>query len=647
MYKFLQKNNKKLLAVFGVGLMIVFILPQVAFDKNRGTSREVVGHIGSEPIHAGEARLAYDQWRQLREQELTFVLGPVGEDIEKHPTLFVLLQKEAEQLGLRVPDAQVDETLRGIQTASAMRGRPSPNIQIKPALRSLMLVLELFQRVESGLKPSRPLALREAADQFQRVKINLVHYSAEDFKKDVPPLNEADVVRQFDVYKNADPGVAAGGNTFGFGYRIPAQVKLRYLTIPKNEVAHSVRKAKSEFDWQVAARIHYRENLADYPATQPAETQPASGPSTKNSATTTPTTGPTTKPFAEVQEQIIGELIAPDVENKVEEIANSIRDRISADFDATKSKSASAPADFAKPEYLSRIAQDIEKRHGVKLGISEINEPKSQTALSEIKGIGESFNRERSLAQFIMRWAQPLLPPAQNYPPGTLYLLEPSPLFKDVAGNVYLFQLTDAKPAHPPADMTAIRTKVEEDLRTRLAFENAVTRARRLQQSASTAPTSTAPTSKPTPASTRPTTGGRLASLAKSAGKDVFTTPEFFDRQGNNPERKPAVLIPQIELPHTAHDQLASEAFKLLMRATPDDPHPTATVELPTARRVAIIELADVQRVWNDEEQPRLIADASRDLTRRNWMRLMPRYFNYDAVKARLDYRTEHPGAAE
>lgn len=640
MYKFLQKNNKKLIAIFGVGLMVVFILPQVAFDKNRGTSREVVGHIGSEPVLAGEARLAYDQWRQLREQELAFVLGPIAEDIEKHPTLFVLLQKEAEQLGLRVPDAQVDETLRGIQTSSAMRGRPSPNIQIKPALRSLMLVLELFQRVESGLKPSRPLALREAADQFQRVKINLVHFAAEDFKKDVPTPSETDIVRQFDTYKNADPGVFAGSNTFGFGYRIPAQVRLRYLTIPKNEVAHAVRQSKSEFDWQVAARIHYREHLQDYPATQPAESQPTSGPSTSKSttATTAPATGPTTRPFADVQEQIIGELIAPDIEKRVEEISNSIHDRISADFDATKSKSASAPADFAKPEYLSRIAQDMEKRYGVKLGISEINEPKSQEALSEIKGIGQSFNRERSLAQFIMRWAQPFLPPAQNNPPGTLFLLEPSPLFKDVAGNVFIFQLTDAKPAHPPADMSVIRAKVENDLRTRLAFENAANRARRLQQSSTTAPTSG-------PA-TRSNAGDRLALIAKAAGKDVFTT-EFFDRLGNNPDRKPAVLIPQVELPQAAHDQLVGEAFKLLMRATPDDPHPMATVELPSAARVAVIELADVQRVWDDEEQPRLIVDASRDLTRRNWMRLMPRYFSYDAVKARLDYRPEHAGQGE
>ena len=33
MYKFMQRNRKKMLAVFAVGLMIVFILPQVAFDQ--------------------------------------------------------------------------------------------------------------------------------------------------------------------------------------------------------------------------------------------------------------------------------------------------------------------------------------------------------------------------------------------------------------------------------------------------------------------------------------------------------------------------------------------------------------------------------------------------------------------------------------
>jgi hypothetical protein len=226
MYKFMQRNRKKMLAVFAVGLMIVFILPQVAFDKTRGTSREVIGHVGGEAVHAGEVRSALEQWRSLSDYQLTAELSLVGQDMEDHPELFVLLQTEARQLGLRPPESQIDELLSFIARSSAMRGMPSPNLNVlKPALENLMLVRGLFQRVAVSLKPSGPLVTRELADQNQRIKLALVHYSADDFKKDVPAPTEDQLKEQFEKFKESMPGVATSQNPFGFGYRSPATVQ--------------------------------------------------------------------------------------------------------------------------------------------------------------------------------------------------------------------------------------------------------------------------------------------------------------------------------------------------------------------------------------------------------------------------------------
>src|SRR5687768_11769292 len=111
MYKFMQRNRKKMLAVFAVGLMIVFILPQVAFDQQRGTSQEVIAHLGGEEVTAGEGRQAMEQWRTIQ-RDLTFAIqwtGVVFDDIERNPELFLLLQKEAKQMGLRVPEARLNE----------------------------------------------------------------------------------------------------------------------------------------------------------------------------------------------------------------------------------------------------------------------------------------------------------------------------------------------------------------------------------------------------------------------------------------------------------------------------------------------------------------------------------------------------------
>ena len=627
MYKFMQRNRKKMLAIFAVGLMIVFVLPQVAFDQTRGTEREVVGHVAGEALHAGELRYAHEQWRVIQQQDfpgqndVTGELALLAEEIERNPALFLLLQKEADQLGLRVSDEEVDNFLTYLQRRNGQFGMrmPSP-LELKPALRNVLVIRALMRRVAGGLKPSGPLVLRELADQEQRVKLNLVHYSAEDFKKSVPTPTDDQLRQQFEEFKNADAGVATAANPFGFGYRVPAKVRLHYLTVPRDEVARVVRKSKSEFQWRVDALLRYRENLSRYAVTQPAETQPATNPATTRA---TASSRPTTRPFDEVQEQVIGELTKPEIDKKVEEIASALHSRLSADYEAYQKKTAAAPADFGTRPYLERVTADIERRHGVKIGVSEINEPKTQEALAELKGIGQSAIGERPFAQYVMRWAGPLLPPAQTGPTEVLSLEEPSPRLRDAAGNVYVFQLKDAQPAHAPADLNAVKAKVENDLRTRLAFENATAAARKLRDAASSA--------------------GRIEPAAKSAGKDVFTTPDFFDRIGETAEGKKAVLIPQVELPEAARDQLIADAFKQLAAATPDKPHPISLVELPTAARVVVHDLAEVERGWRDDDRHLNELQAARQITSRNALRVLRKYFTYDAVKGRVDFRPARP----
>jgi hypothetical protein len=650
MYKFMQRNRRKMLAVFAVGLMIVFVLPQVAFDRTRGTEREVIGSVAGTDIHAGEIRNAHEQWRELMQHDfpgqndVTGHVALLAEDIERNPALFVLLQKEAEQLGLHVSNESVDDFLTYLQRRNGTFGMRMPDpVALKPALRSVMLVRALMSRVAGSLKPSGPLVLRELADQNQRVKLRLVHYSAEDFKQGVPRPSDDELRKHFDQFKNADPGVATPANPFGFGYRVPAKVRLQYLTVPHDEVARVVRESRSKFDWRVAAIRYHRENPSRYAATQPAETQPTTQPATTRAAANS---GPTTRPFAEVEEQVIQDIMKKPIDDKLKEISSGLHARLVADFEAYQKKSASAPGDFGTRQYLERIAADVEKRYGVKLGISEINDPKTQEALAEIKGIGQSFVDERSFAQYVIRWAEPLLPPGQTGPTEVLSLDEPSPRFGDVAGNVYIFQLKDAQAAHAPADISAVKDKVESDLKTKLGFETAAATARKLLDAAGTAPTS-GPTSGPATAPSA--VASRLEPAAKSAGKDVFVTPDFFDRIGETADRKPAVLIPQVELPEAARDQLVGDAFKQLMLATPDNPHPLSLIELPTAARVVVHELADVERAWTQEQQPLAEMQAARQMTGRNAMRVLRKYFTYDAVKARVDYvpkRPETPGAA-
>src|SRR3954469_8882463 len=123
MINIIRKNQKKLLAVFGVLLMIVFILPSTA--KRRSPHQEAMFHIGKEEVTVGEVRAAREQWEEIRRivPGAAFRLASVAPDLEKNPELFLLLQKEAQQLGLRVTDEQVDQALTQIAAQYASFGR--------------------------------------------------------------------------------------------------------------------------------------------------------------------------------------------------------------------------------------------------------------------------------------------------------------------------------------------------------------------------------------------------------------------------------------------------------------------------------------------------------------------------------------------
>src|SRR5918999_1145255 len=97
----------------------------------------------------------------------------------------------------------------------------------------------------------------------------------------------------------------------------------------------------------------------------------------------------------------------------------------------------------------------------------------------------------------------------------------------------------------------------------------------------------------------------------------------------------PAPLIPAVELPADARDKLVGHAFDLLARTTPDRPHPTGVVELPTAGRVVVAELAEVQRPWKDDDQELLAYEVGRQIANSRALRVLSDYFKLSTVKRR------------
>src|SRR4051812_30314094 len=108
MYRLLQKHGKHLMAVFSVFLMIAFTLPS-AMKRAGGSSPVIATYADGDKIHADEAYNSRKHWEllnsiPLRQGPLGMVaLGPAAaEHIAKHPIEFLLLQKEAEKMGVTV-----------------------------------------------------------------------------------------------------------------------------------------------------------------------------------------------------------------------------------------------------------------------------------------------------------------------------------------------------------------------------------------------------------------------------------------------------------------------------------------------------------------------------------------------------------------
>lgn len=619
MYKFIQRNQKKMLAVFSVGLMIVFILPSTM--KQRQRHQEIAFHVGKEEVTYGEMRQAAQEWRQIL-QYLPMQarqIGSITGDMERNPEYFVLLVKEAQQMGLRVSKTQVDENLTDTARFAQMLGRPIPPLgELQPAMRDALLVQALFERVLSSLKTSGPAAMHELAANGQRVKLNLAHYSVDDFRGGVATPTDEQLKKQFDDFKNTPPGNPSPSNPFGFGYLVPAQVRLAYITVPRDEVARAVRRTKPEIDWEVATVPLYKANpWKHFPGGKPKP--PTTAGTTQPSTEPTPPAWNTLSPAG--KDPYIQDYIKPLVDSRVEEIASAVSDRMTADFTAQQNKSFGAPQDFSTRAYLDRVVADIEKRFAVKLGVSEINEPKDERGLAEIKGIGQSSAGDEPFASYVFHWAEPLVPAVQRTATDVLKIGQPSRRFRDQQGSVYVAQLREATAAHAPAELAAVKDKVDADVRTKLAYDAAVAAAKKLQESAA---------------------AKGLAEAAKAANKDVFETPAAFDLRGNAGSNQPAVLIPRVDLPPAARQTLVSGAFELLAKASPEKPHPTSLVELPAAGRVVVAELGDVERIWQDDQQQLAELDAARGLTYRRAPQLLMDYFSFDALKQRLEYKNPH-----
>lgn len=672
MKNLIDRNRKKILAIFSAGLMIAFFLPTGRGPAGRG-GQPVVAHIGDTPVYYHERANATSDWNLLKTQlvqfggqaaPIVYRLGPgIVDEINERPELYFLLQREAVRSGVRVTAEQVNPI---VQQMIRVRRAPDrdPLERLRQAATGLALVENLLEQVGGEVKISEPEVQHALAVDGQRVALNLVEFPVARFEGKLPAPTTREVQEQFNRFATVAPLSRENDpttNPFLFGYRYPNRVKLQYLTVPFEPVMQSVKRTQTDFQWEVLANQYYLEHSRNYttqPSTTQASTAPTTGVSTRSAQLAGPTTsgaplgGPTTQEeqaatrpvqltYAQAHDRVLRDVMRPLAAAKATEIAAKIAERLVTDWHSLSTRPApattqspaapgtTAPATaetaaFGTPQYLQRLAADI----GAQTGITP--ETHSLTShwldareLTELAGISRSSTGSAGFLNYLMESLQPFATKskADSEP---LKLMQPSLPLHDDDGNIYFFQVVEAQVSQPPNGVVEVEPQVREDLQKNKAYQLARDTAQKLLETARKQ---------------------GLAAAAQASGERIITTGLFGPL---NPEylQRRALLdpIPGYEIAGPARQRLMFFARQqLLAAATPANPHPLTLMELPVEGKVIVAELSIVQPIWSQELQDFETYMVARQLQRQEQIALLYNYFKFDATAARLSYRSAEP----
>jgi hypothetical protein len=639
-YRFLQNHGKHLMAVFSVFLMIAFTLPS-AYKRAAGAS-PVIATIGDgEKIHGDEAYNAKKAWELLntipvRGGTLGMVLGPAAAThISKHPVEFLLLQKEAEKMGVSINRDQLETELAN--TPGLITTDDDRNAAIRRAVSGLLLIRSAFERAAGAVKISEPMVKQDLAQIGQTITVNTVEFNAAKYTDKVKSPTADQLKTQFEKYADQLKGGVSSSNPHGFGYRYPDRVKLQYIVVPRAEVRKMVEASKDEYAWRVEAQKQYIQNPEKYKATQPAE----SSNNPFSLGTGGVKTKATTKPFAEAEADIKKALIEQETNRRMAAIMERINSTMATDWvgysnalnvanatteattttssttapsSATTAPSISVASSLKAPyngfEYLQKLAAAIQAEFKVLPTVVSVAD-KWQTAndISKLPGIGKVTLREAPFAEYATRMAAPFVAPEFRSRSEVLKILEPTQAMIDENGSTYVARLSEADPSHKPATFVEVEQAVRDDVISAAAYDLAKADAEKLLDAARQKGLTTAD------AAPRPILPvGPLTNRAEQA-------------------------VPVLNLTGPAAIDFLRGAFALITTPTSrPSGQPVALIEIPRDGRAIVTELAKVQASWTQKSLPFEVAQVHAMASDRLKQDFARNWFDFDSLATRLKY---------
>ena len=546
MFKLLRKYNRFMLAVFGVLLMITFLIPQAInkFSRQVGTSNSAVATLGD-----GEKMTGADQEQARREFQIVERLR-TGLPFElKRPEHWYLLVREATAAGLVGTAESVKLPEQALMNIASMTDTRDPQL-IKETFAKIQGVSQLLGLYQTNDLYSDAQLKTAAQRLLSVVSLQFVPLQSERVAADVQPTQE-EIAQQLAAYGDKAPG--QGEN--GFGYKLPDRVKLEWIKISADSIRQSMR-ASSDFNG-VAQRKHWRQYATDKAKGFPPVENGADVPEM-------------------VKNDLLEQLTRERLDKITTEAANQLR--LNRRGLAEKDGYVVLPPDWAEHKLsLQQLAVDLQGKFGTELpGYESTGDrwiPVAET--SKLEGIGSATTEKFGTTQLSL---SQLVASAKEFSPEKMLAV---PIQQDVAGpplksatdqSVFIFRIIGTDPAHAPRSVDEVRDQIITDLRKKVGFQRLQEQAATLEQQAE---------------------ANGLLSLAVEhdttvQASSVYLCHPFLARQALQNGQPLSVSAPP--LPVVGADRAAVEAIIDHALALPTD---KPIEELPEAQRVFTVPVKD------------------------------------------------------